>query len=84
LSTSHDELRTQAIRAWLEHVGGFAKAHELTGIAIRTLERFRAGTQPPPAALLERLAEAHRTEETVDLSKLLWQASRTGQGAQNA
>jgi hypothetical protein len=84
MSTPNDELRTAAIRAWFEHIGGIPKAHQLTGIATRTLERFRAGTQPPPVRLLERLAEAHRAVETVELSRLLWEASQATRGLDDA
>ena len=56
MATPQDRQRIKAFQAWLSHIGGIMPAHDATGIALRTIQRMNVGKQPPPPALLERLA----------------------------
>lgn len=57
MTTSKDRQRVDAFRAWIGLIGGLDAAHRHTGIALRSLERMRAGKQPPPVRLLDRAAD---------------------------
>lgn len=78
MATPKDQYRTAAFRAWLEYVGGFDRAHAITGIAIRSLERMRSGKQPPPVRWLESIAA---DVDDPDLAKLLRTAAIGGTNA---
>lgn len=57
MTTSKDRQRVEAFRAWMGLLGGLDAVAAHTGIALRSLERMRAGKQPPPVRLLDRAAE---------------------------
>jgi hypothetical protein len=57
MTTPKDKQRFAAFNQWMERVGGLDAATRITGIARRRLGEFGAGRRPPPASLLEELAE---------------------------
>lgn len=84
MPTRKDQDRVAAFRAWLEHVGGIEHASIATGIGSRTLERMRAGKQPPPARLLDELAIGATEAGATELGRLLAGAARPAAGAPHA
>lgn len=57
MPTPKDKQRSAAFIQWMERAGGPDAAQEITGIARRRIGEFGAGRVPPPARLLDELAE---------------------------
>lgn len=77
MPTPHDTARIALFRRWLDtHGGDLDRAHAATGINRRTIERIRAGSQPPPVRLLDELATDAAARGHADLAGELAAASQ--------
>lgn len=57
MPSPHDRTRTAVFRRWLRTIDDdLDQASAITGIGLRTLQRMRSGSQPPPVRLLDQLA----------------------------